>query len=71
MPKKILVALPEAMLEQVDFVAQSEHRTRSDLIRESLRCYLLAFRKTCVPTINQIKKVQPELLDYELNGVEA
>lgn len=45
MPKKVLIALPPAMLEQVDFVAQCEHRTRSDLIRESLRRYLEAFRR--------------------------
>jgi len=45
MPKKVLIALPPAMLEQVDFIAQHEHRTRSDLIREALRRYLDNFRK--------------------------
>lgn len=45
MPKKVLVALPVGMLEQVDFVAQVEHRTRSDLIREALRRYLEGFRR--------------------------
>ncbi len=34
------------MLEQADFVAQCEHRTRSDLIREALRRYLDNFRRT-------------------------
>lgn len=46
MPKKVLIALPPAMLEQVDFIAKCEHRTRSDLIRESLRRYLDNFRRT-------------------------
>ncbi len=46
MPKKVLIALPPAMLEQADFVAQCEHRTRSDLIREALRRYLDNFRRT-------------------------
>jgi metal-responsive CopG/Arc/MetJ family transcriptional regulator len=46
MPKKVLIALPPAMLEQVDFIAQCEHRTRSDLIREALRRYLDNFRRT-------------------------
>lgn len=46
MPKKVLIALPPAMLEQVDFIAKCEHRTRSDLIRESLRRYLDNFRQT-------------------------
>lgn len=45
MPKKVLIALPPAMLEQVDYIAQCEHRTRSDLIRESLRRYLENFRR--------------------------
>jgi metal-responsive CopG/Arc/MetJ family transcriptional regulator len=45
MPKKVLIALPPAMLEQVDFIAQAEHRTRSDLIREALRRYLDNFRR--------------------------
>ncbi len=46
MPKKVLIALPPSMLEQVDFVAQVEHRTRSDMIREALRRYLDNFKKT-------------------------
>jgi metal-responsive CopG/Arc/MetJ family transcriptional regulator len=46
MPKKVLIALPPAMLEQIDFVAETEHRTRSDLIRESLRRYLENFKRT-------------------------
>lgn len=45
MPKKVLIALPPAMLEQVDYIAQCEHRTRSDLIRESLRRYLDNFKR--------------------------
>jgi Arc/MetJ-type ribon-helix-helix transcriptional regulator len=40
MPKKVLIALPPQMLEAVDFRATEEYRTRSDLIRESLRNYL-------------------------------
>ncbi len=45
MPKKVLVALPPGLLEQIDFVAQVEHRTRSDLIREALRRYLDNFKQ--------------------------
>ena len=46
MPKKVLVAIPPGLLEQTDFVAQVEHRTRSDLIREALRRYIGDFRRT-------------------------
>lgn len=49
MPKKVLVALPPKMLEEIDFTAQMEHRTRSDLIREALRRYLLASKSS--PTL--------------------
>lgn len=46
MPKKVLVALPPGLLEQIDFVAQTEHRNRSDLIREALRRYIEQFKRT-------------------------
>jgi metal-responsive CopG/Arc/MetJ family transcriptional regulator len=49
MPKKVLVALPPGLLEQIDFVAQVEHRTRSDLIREALRRYIDGFRRSQGP----------------------
>jgi metal-responsive CopG/Arc/MetJ family transcriptional regulator len=37
---KVMISLPERFLSEVDKAAQSEHRTRSDLIREALREYL-------------------------------
>jgi uncharacterized protein (DUF433 family) len=40
MANKILVSLPEKFLEEVDKVAASEHRSRSELIREALRAYI-------------------------------
>jgi Arc/MetJ-type ribon-helix-helix transcriptional regulator len=46
MPKKVLIALPPAMLEQVDYIAIGECRTRSDLIRESLRRYIQAYKQS-------------------------
>ena len=45
MPKKVLIALPPLMVEEVDYIAQTEHRTRSDLIREALRRYIDNFRR--------------------------
>ena len=45
MPKKVLIALPAAMLEKVDEIAATEHRTRSDMIRESLRRYIDNFKR--------------------------
>jgi Arc/MetJ-type ribon-helix-helix transcriptional regulator len=45
MPKKVLVALPNAMVEMADYVAAAEHRNRSDLVRESLRRYFIDFKQ--------------------------
>ena len=66
MPKKVLIALPPAMLEQVDFIAQCEHRTRSDLIREALRRYLDNFRRAqgthlAVSTMETVESFNPTL----------
>jgi metal-responsive CopG/Arc/MetJ family transcriptional regulator len=52
MPKKVLVALPPGLLEQIDLVAQVEHRTRSDLIREALRRYIDTFKRTQGPRMS-------------------
>jgi len=52
MPKKVLVALPPGLLEQIDFVAQVEHRSRSDLIREALRRYIENFKKSQAPRMS-------------------
>lgn len=37
---KVLVNFQDEFLEEIDKVAESEHRTRSSLIREALRRYL-------------------------------
>lgn len=56
MPKKVLVALPPGLLEQIDFVAGVEHRTRSDLIREALRRYIDGFKRNQGPRM-QVSQV--------------
>jgi hypothetical protein len=43
MSRKVLIALPELMLNQADMVAEFECRSRSDLMREALRRYLKHF----------------------------
>lgn len=42
--KKVLINLPTVVLAQIDEVAASEFRTRSDLVREALRRYVEGFR---------------------------
>ncbi len=40
MTTKVMVSFPEEFLTQVDEVAELEHRSRSELIREALRQYI-------------------------------
>jgi len=46
---KVMISLPERFLSEVDKAAQAEHRTRSDLIREALREYLHAEKRSKKP----------------------
>jgi len=64
MPKKILVALPEGMLKELDFIANDEHRSRSDAIRESIRRYANNYRKnkiSATPKLTLDKEISEEL----------
>jgi metal-responsive CopG/Arc/MetJ family transcriptional regulator len=40
MVNKVMVSFPEEFLEEVDRIADEEHRSRSELIREALRVYI-------------------------------
>ena len=37
---RVLISMPEKFLDEIDSVADSENRTRSELIREALRTYM-------------------------------
>ena len=37
---RVLISMPEKFLDEIDSVADSENRTRSELIREALRSYI-------------------------------
>lgn len=56
MSKKILIGFPHGMIEQLDYVASHEHRTRSDLVREACRQYLARFKQ-----VNGISGAIPSL----------
>jgi metal-responsive CopG/Arc/MetJ family transcriptional regulator len=40
MATKVMVSFPNEFLAEVDRIAQQEHRTRSELVREALRLYI-------------------------------
>lgn len=65
MPKKVLVALPPGLLEQVDFIAQCEHRTRSDLVREALRCYSDTFRRNHGARLHLLQDMEPQTVIFQ------
>ena len=37
---RVLVSMPDKFLESIDYIAEDEQRTRSELIREALRRYI-------------------------------
>jgi metal-responsive CopG/Arc/MetJ family transcriptional regulator len=41
--KKILFALPQTLLDELDALANNERRPRSDMLREIIRAYLEAY----------------------------
>ena len=49
---KVMISLPEEFLSEVDKAVRSEHRTRSDLIREALREYLHGENRSRKPIEN-------------------
>ena len=49
---KVMISLPDRFLSEVDKAAQTEHRTRSDLIREALREYLRGEKRSKKPIEN-------------------
>jgi len=40
MAAKVMVSFPDGFLAEVDRIAQEEHRSRSELVREALRFYI-------------------------------
>ena len=44
MTTKVLVSFPDEFLKEVDHIAKEEHRSRSELLREAMRLYIVARR---------------------------
>ncbi len=54
---RVLISMPEKFLDEIDQVAGSENRTRSELIREALRTYMYR---------NQIRNTQKASRNAEI-----
>lgn len=65
MKKKILVAIPERLLDQIDLLAEFRSQTRSELIREALRMHI-EHSQTFAPARPAISLVRQTLPEREL-----
>ncbi len=63
---KVLISMREDFLEQVDVMAETEQRTRSELIRQALREYISA-RKPKASNPQQTQR-NAELIEALLLG---
>jgi CopG family transcriptional regulator / antitoxin EndoAI len=50
---KVMITMPDDFLKELDKAANVEHRTRSELIREAVRAYMM----------NRVAAKRPSLLD--------
>lgn len=63
---KVLISMKEEFLSEIDRLADMEHRSRSELIREALRLYMRARQKSLQDvqqTNAQAKKLESLLFD--------
>jgi metal-responsive CopG/Arc/MetJ family transcriptional regulator len=65
MVTKVMVSFPSEFLTEVDRIAQEEHRSRSELLREAMRLYIqmrrVAFRPGDVPRVRSAVMTQDTL----------
>jgi len=57
--KKVLITVPELLLEEVDQVCSDERSNRSEFVREAMRCYLQEKRKLALK--EQLKRGYQEM----------
>lgn len=60
---KVLLSIPDKFLDKIDEVAESEQRSRSELIREALRTYMRKNVKFDINKTSSDAKLLDELLD--------
>jgi len=49
-----MVSFPDVFLDEVDRIAQAEHRSRSELVREALRFYIGLRQEQRPPAANRL-----------------
>ena len=60
---RVLISMPENFLDKIDEVADSESRSRSELIREALRSYITRSQARRNSLADKNAKILEALLD--------
>ena len=60
---KVLLSIPDKFLSQIDEIAENEQRTRSELIREALRTYMIRNIAFDIKKSNAQAEILEKLLD--------
>ena len=60
---RVLISMPESFLGKIDEVADSESRSRSELIREALRTYITRSQVRRTGLADKNAKILEALLD--------
>ena len=60
---RVLISMPEEFLDEIDNVADTENRSRSELIREALRTYIHRNRVRTSSYANKNAQLLEALLD--------
>lgn len=60
---RILISMPDKFLESIDKLADTEQRTRSELVREALRNYIRRSNSAAPKQAGLNAKILEDLLD--------
>lgn len=63
---KVLVNFQDEFLQDIDKIAELEHRTRSSLIREALRRYLLQYKTDAAKKDLQLQQGSQSSVDNKI-----
>lgn len=66
--KRIMVNLPDSLLEEVDFIVSMEQKNRSEFIKEAMKLYIREKRK--VEICEELKKGYKEMSQINLSLAE-
>lgn len=67
--KKVLITVPDSLLEAVDIAAKGDNVNRSEFVREAMKMYLLEKKKRT--NFEQMKKGYQEMAELNLNIAET